>query len=442
MKTALIVDDSRLARTVLRNTLAENGIAVDEAPSAEAAIEYLQFDRPDVIFLDHTMPGMDGFEALDAIKTNPTTATIPVMMYTSQGGQFYVSQARALGAVDVLPKSLKPADVKRVLRLHHLIDEAGTNASVGHTPPGLNKQEVTELVRGLFHELTETLLAGIQVELTRAGPERSEIPPPVLIQSTPTAPSSLAGRVVTITSLTTLAAVVAFGFLYSRATSVLGDPNGQVPGQVPALAAASEAEVDVQETRPATEQPSSGETERLDVPAWTQYQTVRYPFEAVPLDDARAFEYGSLLAQLRDEGFSGSVVIDVHEGRYCMNYTAQGAFELAPPDQLAVACDQIGTSTATGYRAQQSDVFANMVAVATRDGQLTVETVSHGDSLPIIDYPVLDYSVTAGYWNSIAAFNQRISLRVQQKDSSHRSTRISRLEAHSNLAGQIAPFPR
>ena len=107
MTTALIVDDSRLARHMLKQQLAQHGIAADTAQSAEAALDYLKDHRPDVVFLDHLMPGMDGFEALGAIKANPRTATIPVMMYTSQEGEVYVSQARALGAVGVLPKTVR-----------------------------------------------------------------------------------------------------------------------------------------------------------------------------------------------------------------------------------------------------------------------------------------------------------------------------------------------
>ena len=63
---------------------------VDTAESAESALEYLNGHRPDVIFMDHLMPGMDGFEAVTAIKNNPDTATIPIMMYTSQQGELYV----------------------------------------------------------------------------------------------------------------------------------------------------------------------------------------------------------------------------------------------------------------------------------------------------------------------------------------------------------------
>ena len=103
-KTALIVDDSASARFILSRLLSEHELNVDTAESAEDALDYLARQRPDVIFMDHLMPGMDGFQAVKAIKANPATATIPIMMYTSQEGELYVGQARALGAVGVLPK--------------------------------------------------------------------------------------------------------------------------------------------------------------------------------------------------------------------------------------------------------------------------------------------------------------------------------------------------
>ena len=71
--------------------------------------------------MDHLMPGMDGLQAVQAIKNDPRTATIPIMMYTSQEGELYLGQARALGAVGVLPKQIKPTDVSKVLYQLHLI---------------------------------------------------------------------------------------------------------------------------------------------------------------------------------------------------------------------------------------------------------------------------------------------------------------------------------
>jgi CheY-like chemotaxis protein len=56
-KRALIVDDSKSARLFLARALEKYDIDVDSAESAEAAIDYLSGNRPDVIFMDHQMPG-------------------------------------------------------------------------------------------------------------------------------------------------------------------------------------------------------------------------------------------------------------------------------------------------------------------------------------------------------------------------------------------------
>jgi CheY-like chemotaxis protein len=133
-KRALIVDDSRSARAFLSRILEKYEIDVETAESAEQAIEYLGHHRPDVIFMDHQMPGMDGFQAVQVIKNNPRTAMIPIMMYTSQEGELFLGQARALGAVGVLPKQIKPADVSKVLYQLHLVPERRTDEQTTFRP--------------------------------------------------------------------------------------------------------------------------------------------------------------------------------------------------------------------------------------------------------------------------------------------------------------------
>ncbi len=128
-KSALIVDDSRTARRFLSRVLEQHQMDVQTAESAETALEILSSARPDVIFMDHMMPGMDGFQALRAIKNNPATATIPIMMYTSQSGELYVGQARALGAVGVLPKQIKPVEVSELLESLHLVPDLASVAA-------------------------------------------------------------------------------------------------------------------------------------------------------------------------------------------------------------------------------------------------------------------------------------------------------------------------
>lgn len=139
-KRALIVDDSRSARVILGRMLEGFGIQSDAVESAEQAFEHLQHSRPDVIFMDHLMPGMDGFAAVKILKANPETATIPVLMYTSQEGELYMGQARALGAVGVLPKTVKPVDLTRLLHQLHLLPDrrqetAPIDAAIVNPPP-------------------------------------------------------------------------------------------------------------------------------------------------------------------------------------------------------------------------------------------------------------------------------------------------------------------
>ena len=96
------------AQIALKNQLEEHELVVELAASGEEALEFLDHHSVDVIFMDHVMPGMDGLQALAAIKRNPRTAMIPVMMYTTKEGEVYVGQARALGGLGVLPKNVQP----------------------------------------------------------------------------------------------------------------------------------------------------------------------------------------------------------------------------------------------------------------------------------------------------------------------------------------------
>jgi CheY-like chemotaxis protein len=136
-KRALIVDDSKSARVVLSRMLQKYDLAVDTSDSAEQALEYLKAHRPDVIFMDHLMPGMDGLAAVQAIRSNPDTSTIPIMMYTSQEGELYLGQARALGATGVLPKRIGSSEVSRILQDLQLVaaPEGDGGATGAHSGP-------------------------------------------------------------------------------------------------------------------------------------------------------------------------------------------------------------------------------------------------------------------------------------------------------------------
>jgi CheY-like chemotaxis protein len=186
-KRALIVDDSRSARVILSRMLEQHGMTVDTAESAEQALEYLQRTRPDVIFMDHLMPGMDGFQAVQAIKADALTATIPLMMYTSQEGELYVSQARALGAVGVLPKTVRPVDVSRILYQLHLLPDRRTQRSALFPGPAAAAAQAVESGNGHEAPMAAALAAGQADEAVATGtrPAMAPLGMPTAAESAP-----------------------------------------------------------------------------------------------------------------------------------------------------------------------------------------------------------------------------------------------------------------
>lgn len=111
----LVVDDSASARNVLKRLLERKGAQVDQSESGIQALDYLKTKKPDIIFMDHTMPGMSGLEAIRAMRSNPDTATIPVVMYTSENDEAYKQEAMATGAVGVIPKPATWNKISEVL---------------------------------------------------------------------------------------------------------------------------------------------------------------------------------------------------------------------------------------------------------------------------------------------------------------------------------------
>ncbi len=111
----LIVDDSASARVVLKRLLEKSGIQVHLSCSGSEALNFLKNHSPDLIFMDHTMPGMDGLEATKAITSNPKTASIPVVMYTSNDEEGYFENAKEHGAIGVVSKPVSTEKLFSVL---------------------------------------------------------------------------------------------------------------------------------------------------------------------------------------------------------------------------------------------------------------------------------------------------------------------------------------
>jgi CheY-like chemotaxis protein len=95
MLVALVVDDSMLIRHTVCRFLEERGFSVECATNGQEALEVLQRMQPDLIVTDIQMPRMSGTELITALKSNPTTANIPVVIVAGRQSGFEKTETRA-----------------------------------------------------------------------------------------------------------------------------------------------------------------------------------------------------------------------------------------------------------------------------------------------------------------------------------------------------------
>jgi two-component system alkaline phosphatase synthesis response regulator PhoP len=96
-KKVLIVDDEPNVRRLSRTILSKNFI-VFEAEDGKQAIDIANTQKPDVILMDIMMPKMDGLTACHAIKKDPATKSIPIIMVTAIGFELNIKLSQQMGA--------------------------------------------------------------------------------------------------------------------------------------------------------------------------------------------------------------------------------------------------------------------------------------------------------------------------------------------------------
>lgn len=114
----LIVEDTDLLRRMYRDRLLQDGYDVLDAADGLAALAALREQPVDLILLDLIMPRMGGLQVLEAVKADPRTNGIPVVILTNLGEESTIEQAVSLGATDYLIKNQsRPADVSEKVAL-------------------------------------------------------------------------------------------------------------------------------------------------------------------------------------------------------------------------------------------------------------------------------------------------------------------------------------
>ena len=131
-KTVLVVEDTELLRRIYCDKLTQDGYLVFSATNGLEALNILRTESVDLVLLDLIMPTMSGIEALDAMKADPRTKDIPVLILSNLGQEGDVRRGLALGAIDYLIKNeAKPADVAR--RIGEVLDELSAHKAQDRT---------------------------------------------------------------------------------------------------------------------------------------------------------------------------------------------------------------------------------------------------------------------------------------------------------------------
>jgi CheY-like chemotaxis protein len=443
-KRALVVDDSKSARVILSRMLEKYDIEVDMAESAEQAIEYLRHDRPDALFMDHLMPGMDGLQAVQAIKSNPQTAMIPIMMYTSQEGELYVGQARALGAMGVLPKQVRPVDVSKVLYELHLLPDRrdltepalvpveiatapGGEKTVSAARPAPGSEDwgrrIEAAVKQHSVDLRRFIVASLDSLAARLTSDLSNAVAPPIPMPVPEAPPPprhsawpwifAAAAVCLLAGLSTLLWISTRDDLakareelaeIKSADAELKRTSDRLADSLKDLSTAVAAAV---AGEPGSAAASSAPGAAAGLP-----RAEPVPYGELPFDRGRLDVLRDVLAKLEAQNFRGVLRVTSLPGLFCLAGNASDGFAPAPAALPVSKCDLVGNpfEEALSGQQRQSIAFANLVAGVRQrtSGAITVSVENAAPVRAAMPYPARTDSLTAGEWNRAAAANNRV----------------------------------
>lgn len=154
----LVIEDETDMARILEFNLSSEGCSVTVAPTGEAGLAHAREAHPHLVLLDLRLPGMHGLEVLDALKNDPATRDIPVIVVSALGDEETVVEALNLGAED---------HVTKPFRLRELMARVGA---------ALRRQDAEQPGEPVLHagdiaahlETREVTVAGERVDLTRS----------------------------------------------------------------------------------------------------------------------------------------------------------------------------------------------------------------------------------------------------------------------------------
>lgn len=115
-RTVLYVEDNEYNRKIVRQLLSRTSYRLLEAPDGEAAMALVRQDRPDLVLMDVQLPRMSGLDVTRAMRAEPATSDIPIIVVTSFALSGDDQRAMAAGASGYLAKPYSPRDLLALIR--------------------------------------------------------------------------------------------------------------------------------------------------------------------------------------------------------------------------------------------------------------------------------------------------------------------------------------
>jgi len=134
LNTLLVIDDDKVARYLVKKTLADSPYRVIEAADGNEGVLLAKKHLPDVIFLDFVMPEMSAFDVLDELKRDPATRNIPVVIYTSKNLAEEERRRLEQEASAILPKQSLSREIA-IARIREALEKAGIRGAKGDLSP-------------------------------------------------------------------------------------------------------------------------------------------------------------------------------------------------------------------------------------------------------------------------------------------------------------------
>ena len=104
-KKIYVIEYDKFLRELITQKLSNEGYDVSEAVDGEKGIEMVKQEKPDLILLDLILPGIDGFEVLARIKSDPDISETPIIILSNLGQKEDIERGLKMGAADYLIKA-------------------------------------------------------------------------------------------------------------------------------------------------------------------------------------------------------------------------------------------------------------------------------------------------------------------------------------------------